>query len=51
MNINEVLQGMSNLGGETPRVTKPKRIKEIIGTTAKITFRFIADKDAKKQSY
>ena len=29
MNINEVLQGMSNLGGETPRVTKPKRIKEI----------------------
>ena len=29
MNINEVLQGLSNLGGETPRVTKPKRIKEI----------------------
>ena len=29
MKINEVLQGMSNLGGETPRVTKPKRIKEI----------------------
>ena len=29
MNINEVLQGLSNLGGEMPRVTKPKRIKEI----------------------
>ena len=29
MNINEVLQGLNNLGGEMPRVTKPKRIKEI----------------------
>lgn len=29
MDINEVLQGLSNLGGEMPRVTKPKRIKEI----------------------
>ncbi len=29
MEINEVLQGLSNLGGEMPRVTKPKRIKEI----------------------
>jgi hypothetical protein len=29
MNINEVLQGLSNLGGEMPRVTNPKRIKEI----------------------
>lgn len=29
MHINEVLQGLSNLGGEMPRVTKPKRIKEI----------------------
>ena len=29
MNINEVLQGLNNLGGEMPRITKPKRIKEI----------------------
>ncbi len=29
MNINEVLQGLNNLGGEMPRVTKAKRIKEI----------------------
>ena len=29
MDIKEVLQGLSNLGGEMPRVTKPKRIKEI----------------------
>ena len=27
MNINEVLQGLNNLGGEMPRITKPKRIK------------------------
>jgi hypothetical protein len=29
MHINEVLQGLSNLGGEMPRVTKPKRIEQI----------------------
>ena len=36
---------------ELPGIKNPKRIKEIIGTTAKLTFRFIADNDAKKQSY
>ena len=44
-------QGEERILIELPGIKNPKRIKEIIGTTAKLTFRFIADNDAKKQSY
>ena len=46
-----IAQGEERILIELPGIKNPKRIKEIIGTTAKLTFRFIADKDAKKQSY
>ena len=46
-----IAQGEERILIELPGIKNPKRIKEIIGTTAKLTFRFIADNDAKKQSY
>ena len=46
-----IAQGEDRILIELPGIKNPKRIKEIIGTTAKLTFRFIADNDAKKQSY
>ena len=46
-----IAQGEERILIELPGIKNPKRIKEIIGTTAKLTFRFIAENDAKKQSY
>ena len=46
-----IAQGEQRILIELPGIKNPKRIKEIIGTTAKLTFRFIADNDAKKASY
>ena len=46
-----IAQGQERILIELPGIKNPKRIKEIIGTTAKLTFRFIADNDAKKQTY
>ena len=46
-----IAQGEERILIELPGIKNPKRIKEIIGTTAKLTFRFIADNDAKNQSY
>ena len=46
-----IAQGEERILIELPGIKNPKRIKEIIGTTAKLTFRFIADNNAKKQSY
>ena len=46
-----IAQGEERILVELPGIKNPKRIKEIIGTTAKLTFRFIADNDSKKQSY
>jgi len=46
-----IAQGEQRILIELPGIKNPKRIKEIIGTTAKLTFRFIADNNAKKTSY
>ena len=46
-----IAQGEQRILIELPGIKNPKRIKEIIGTTAKLTFRFIADNNAKKASY
>ena len=46
-----IAQGEQRILIELPGIKNPKRIKEIIGTTAKLTFRFIADNNAKKKSY
>ena len=46
-----IAQGEQRILIELPGIKNPKRIKEIIGTTAKLTFRFIADNNAKKSSY
>ena len=43
-----IAQGEQRILIELPGIKNPKRIKEIIGTTAKLTFRFIADNNAKK---
>ena len=46
-----IAQGEERILIELPGIKNPKRIKEIIGTTAKLTFRFMADNDAKQSSY
>ncbi len=46
-----IAQGEDRILIELPGIKNPKRIKEIIGTTAKLTFRFIADNNAKKNSF
>tara|TARA_B100000963_G_scaffold355219_1_gene373049 strand:- start:7410 stop:8957 length:1548 start_codon:yes stop_codon:yes gene_type:complete len=46
-----IAQGEERILIELPGIKNPKRIKEIIGTTAKLSFRFIADNDAKNTTF
>ena len=46
-----IAQGEERILVELPGLKNPKRIKEIIGTTAKLTFKFLANNDASKNSF
>jgi len=46
-----IAQGEERILVELPGLKNPKRIKEIIGTTAKLTFKFLANNDAGKNSF
>ena len=46
-----IAQGEERILVELPGLKNPKRIKEIIGTTAKLTFKFLANNDANKNSF
>ena len=48
---NIVAQGEDRILVELPGIKNPKEIKDIIGKTAKLTFRFISNKDAEEGSY
>ena len=46
-----IAQGEERILVELPGLKNPKWIKEIIGTTAKLTFKFLANNDASKNSF
>jgi len=46
-----IAQGDDRILIELPGIKNPKRIKEIIGTTAKLTFKFLAKNDSNPNSY
>ncbi len=46
-----IAQGDERILVELPGIKNPKKIKDIIGTTAKLTFKFLADNDAKPNSF
>ena len=46
-----IAQGEERILIELPGIKNPKRIKEIIGTTAKLSFKFLANNDANSSSF
>ena len=46
-----IAQGDERILIELPGIKNPKRIKEIIGTTAKLSFKFLANNDANSNSF
>ena len=46
-----IAQGEERILIELPGIKNPKRIKEIIGTTAKLSFKFLANNDANSNSF
>lgn len=46
-----IAQGEDRILIELPGVKNPKKIKDIIGTTAKLTFKFLANNDADPNSF
>ena len=48
---NIVSQGEDRILVELPGIDDPKEIKEIIGKTAKLNFKFLAESDAKKDTF